>query len=146
MKRKLLFFILVAGTFSLFITARGFIYSQESDEQLPPEPASVSYINISLDAADQYDYITGQYRGSTTDCGQTDGWYDLGTLYFDTSGNLSFSLGHPFGYIAVRITVHMNGDPDCPYYIDSSVGSWCGTTMVNFVANLDSQYPWICPE
>ena len=87
MKRKLLFVSLIILSFGLVLSARGVLKPIEKSEQVPSDSSAyTSYINIDLDAADQYDYAHVHYKGTTTDCGSTDGWYDIGNYYFDNNG------------------------------------------------------------
>ncbi len=144
MKRKLLLFMVCIAVCTLFISARGVFRSQE----IVPSPsgeASVSYINISLEEADQYDYAHVEYHGTTTDCGSTDGWVDLGNIYFNNSGAISIDLYAPYGYIEAEVTVYIDGYPDCPYTILAHTGSSCSTTLRNLNFDFNPYYPWECP-
>jgi len=151
MKKSIIFVAIVLASGALFLNTQGFNKAQDSTNQAPSE-ALYSSIFINLSVADQDDYAHVEYRATTIDSSQTEPgeWYYVnapnGNVYFDSNGSIAIPLYYQFGFIETRITVHMNDDPDCPYYTERFEGERLSTIMVSLYVNLNSVYPWECPE
>jgi len=149
MKNKLS--IVISLTFLVLLI--GTISQQKVDASIPGGP-DVSRIYVTLSAAGTSDYCDVDYQGRLDD---GDWVYSFiheveSPWSFSSSGTISEQLNYNWVYLKVR--VHVYGSCyycetwDNPVFTKESgwFGNEYGTTIVSASLNLNSDYPFDCPE
>ena len=147
MKRKFMLVIIGIGFLSTAcLIMFGFVWPTyaNSAPNLSPEPEN-SKINIHCSACGTSDYATVMYKCYTSDCeGYSPDWIELGSFYFNSSGNISIPLAYQCGYILASFIIYKE-NTECDYYGMENAGYHvpCNPNVINL--NVDVDYPWPCP-